>query len=468
MALYDNKHWLLSHIRDSFISTDDTGMCEMVMLGEDIPKQLKANGARCYPGLEESDDEDLDAMSESYDMQMDMEFGHRPRSNTAQRLEKMEMERKKSAKVKHIKWESNPINMTEEEISELFQRKDFRKKDSKSVKKVSLLAEQLEKSPHVPTNPFIEYAKFDGNAQIGIPIRKYRIYMCMLPKEERAYPFQVVVIATAKVQEFIGLICYKYANEHPNHTLKEDISKYGLYITEDDGEVDLDFPCLDPREVIAKFEFSALGLVEMRPCDRARHDPIEPEINPKAEEIREMVRQEQEMFAEDLARMKGHTTAMEAPLYQLYRVYIINKVRAKTEIHLGISGDKIEIDPVITGKGANRFWNRQRAVSYQMENIAWCEMTESKGSKTSFTLVYTTNHPSLSDSFTVSSVHSHSLHHQSTSFKTHDFEAETAIAEEIVRKINHILELRSSSARKEFLAHRERKSMRRKSFHLHR
>lgn len=47
-------------------------MCEMVMLGEDIPKQLKANGARCYPGMEDSDDEDLDAMSESYDIQMGM------------------------------------------------------------------------------------------------------------------------------------------------------------------------------------------------------------------------------------------------------------------------------------------------------------------------------------------------------------------------------------------------------------
>jgi len=25
MAFYDNKHWLLSHIRNSFISSDDTG-----------------------------------------------------------------------------------------------------------------------------------------------------------------------------------------------------------------------------------------------------------------------------------------------------------------------------------------------------------------------------------------------------------------------------------------------------------
>ena len=75
----------------------------------------------------------------------------------------------------------------------------------------------------------------------------------------------------------------------------------------------------------------------------------------------------------------------------ILRVHIINKVRAKIEVHLGISGEKIEIDPVVSGKGA-RFWNRQRAVSYHIDDIAWCEMTEHKGSKIAFTLVYTSHH----------------------------------------------------------------------------
>lgn len=92
-----------------------------------------------------------------------MEFGHRPRSNTAQRLEKMEIERKKASKVKHIKWEQNPVNLSEAEISEMFQRKDFRNKQTKNIKRLSLLSEQLEKSPHIPRNPFIDYAKFDGS-----------------------------------------------------------------------------------------------------------------------------------------------------------------------------------------------------------------------------------------------------------------------------------------------------------------
>lgn len=37
---------------------------------------------------------------------------------------------------------------------------------------------------------------------------------------------------------------------------------YGLYIAEDDGDVDWDFPCLDSREVVSKFGFSYLALVE--------------------------------------------------------------------------------------------------------------------------------------------------------------------------------------------------------------
>ena len=464
MALYDNDHWLLSHIRDSFLSTDNTGQCEMVMLGEDIPKQLKSNGTlQCYPGMEESDDEDLDALAESYDVQMDMEYSHRERSNTAQRLEKMDLERKKAAKV-NVKWENIPVASVTKQ-SELFQRKDFRSKTGHN-KRHSLLSEQLEKCPNVPQNPFMEYAKFDGSAQVDIPIRKYRIFMCMLPKEQRMYPIQVAVIATAKVLEFIGLICYKYVNEHPDHPLKEDIARYGLYFTEDDGEVDWYLPCLDPKEMISKFIFTTLCLTEMKPSDKARHNTISRIEITNEDDFLEGRNKEQDEVAEDLAKMEGHTTAMEAPLYQSYRVYIINKVRTKTEIYLGISGEKIEINPIITGKGAGRFWNRQRAVSYQIDNIAWCEVTEAKGSKTLFTLVYTP-HSSTSDTILVSAGQMHALH-QSASFKNHEFEADSITAEEIVRKINHILELHSSTSRKEYLSQKERKAARRKSFHLHR
>lgn len=91
-----------------------------------------------------------------------MEFSHRQRSNTAQRLEKMDIERKKAAKVKHVKWEHNPNAITPTDQSELFQRKDFRRK-TPLRKGHSLLSEQLEKCPNLPQNAFKDYAKFDGN-----------------------------------------------------------------------------------------------------------------------------------------------------------------------------------------------------------------------------------------------------------------------------------------------------------------
>lgn len=52
------------------------------------------------------------------------------------------------------------------------------------------------------------------------------------------------------------------------------------------------------------------------------------------------------------------------------------------------------------------------------------------------------------------------------SFKHRDFESETTTATEIVKKVNHILDVRQSEKRKEYIALRERKSHRKKNFQL--
>jgi len=115
-------------------------------------------------------------------------------------------------------------------------------------------------------------------------------------------------------------------------TSREDISHYGLYITEDDGEIDWAFPCLDPHETISKFEFTTLGLIEMKPSDKARYNTISC-IEKKDEEILDGKDKEQEEVAKDLAKMEGHTTAMEAPLYQSYR-YFLNILHIKLHYHI--------------------------------------------------------------------------------------------------------------------------------------
>lgn len=61
---------------------------------------------------------------------------------------------------------------------------------------------------------------------------------------------------------------YYYSIVYEDYPWKP-ISNYGLYIVEDDGEVDSDFPSLDNRENIGKFGFHCLGLVEHSDAEKS-------------------------------------------------------------------------------------------------------------------------------------------------------------------------------------------------------
>lgn len=455
MALYDNRHWLLSHIRNSFISSDDTGMCEAVIIDE-IPKDSNIfSEYDKFPHAEDSDeDEEEDELYNSFDIQSDWDFGgHRHRTNTAQRLEKMEQERRKAAKIKHVKWEYNPVTISTEEREQLFERKEI-KKEKKSGR--SLLSDEIEKCPLLPKNPFNEYAKFDGNAQVGVPTRTYKIFLTMLPRPDRDYPLQVCVLGSAKVSELIGFVCWKYMtqNTDPNFKFRENVDCYGLFIAEDDGEVDWDFSCLDPKETVGKFGLAYLAMVELRDKN------IPPES--KTEELYQIKpdntekEQAQVRDSEDLKRIKVDLTAIEALLYQSFQVFMLNKMRAKVEVLLGISGDKIEIDPVVQSstKVSGKLW-KQKAMAYDIDVIVSCELLESKSSNRSvFRIVH---YSDQTDSVPTTGP----LH-----FKNHDFEADQQVAEEIVKKVNHILQLKCGVYRKEYLAYKQRKTGRRKSFSI--
>lgn len=181
------------------------GMCELVMIGEDITKHL-ADKLDCYPSTSESEGED-DIQHESLDIQLDMDFGmHRQRSNTAVRLEKLDQARRKAAKIKHIKWEPAQRSLTDEELDEMFVKKSLKKDDKP---KRSLFTQQLEQYTNLPQNPYIQYASVDGSTQIGVPIRKYKIFLTFLPEDRRNYPMNVCCVATAKIQDLIGLILLK-------------------------------------------------------------------------------------------------------------------------------------------------------------------------------------------------------------------------------------------------------------------
>jgi hypothetical protein len=72
---------------------------------------------------------------------------------------------------------------------------------------------------------------------------------------------RVSILAGASVSDCIGLVLYKCNMETQHPLLQDDVSSYSLRIAEEDGEVDDDFPPLDPNENIAKFGFPTLGLI---------------------------------------------------------------------------------------------------------------------------------------------------------------------------------------------------------------
>ncbi|XP_055637462.1 stress-activated map kinase-interacting protein 1 [Toxorhynchites rutilus septentrionalis] len=513
MATYSNPHWLLSHIRNSFISTDDTGLSETVMLLEDIPhqyaqlhkqalQQRSAGGATgeeeegeglgatdrnfedfyCYPGLDDSDEEEIDTLSQSYEIQMDQDIGfHRQRSNTAQKLERLEIARRKAARIKSVKCES-VVQRTEEDDGDLFVRKDVERVATQE--RTSLLSAQLATCPKIPQNKFLEYAKYDGNSQTEVPTKSFKIFLTMLPDEHhRAYPMQVCVTATAKIQDFIGLICYKCSLAYPDVSLKS-VKNYGLFMTEEDGEIDIDFPSLDTREPCSKFCFTHLAIAERKTPElqtqssfshsgtiRSEHrtrsltsdfgaEPGQTALStghPSVTETKLMTLRQQE----DLDKMQGHTSKLEAPLYRSFQVFILHKARLKTEVQLGISGDKLDIDPV--QQKSAKFWPRQKPANHSMDSIAHCSIIERKSSKSTVRIVYSTVpfSQTLSVAGTECVTSSPTIRQQQQQqqsqgplFKHYDIETDPSTAQEIVEKINNILEVRSSPVRREYLASR--------------
>lgn len=217
--------------------------------------------------------------AQSFDIVSNMDiFGsHRRRSNTAQRLERLRIEKKSKAKVKVVQWKDSNESQSirEQELDEYFPKKDLasiRLEKEKLSRKKSLLSKQMEKYPKAPVNPFNEYSRFDARiSETNGNSKRLKIYLTMLSEEERKKPLFVDVIYTAKIQDLIGLICWQFTNnlegKDNSQLLKSNVSNYCLRIAEENGEVDPDFPCLNPNELVSKFGFPMLALEEIKTKD---------------------------------------------------------------------------------------------------------------------------------------------------------------------------------------------------------
>uniref|UniRef100_A0A6G1S8I1 Target of rapamycin complex 2 subunit MAPKAP1 n=1 Tax=Aceria tosichella TaxID=561515 RepID=A0A6G1S8I1_9ACAR len=282
MALFDDRRFLLSHINHSFITGDDTGICEVVMLDEDVIENqhqiclelLGQNSSDKSESRLDTEAYDLNYESElfeseqggqSYDIASDLEYmSHRRRSNTAQRLDRLKKDKINQSKTRTIVWRCNsPTSSSEDRLSHespTHENETEYVKKPKSPPKESALTRLLEKFPSLPKNPFSEYAQFDGGMSEAGPVKKIRVFIALNNQQQTNY--EVVIVSNAKVQDLIGLTCWQYTNEGREPKLHNDINKYCLRIAEDNGEVDPDFSSLNPKEPLLKFNFPSLALTE--------------------------------------------------------------------------------------------------------------------------------------------------------------------------------------------------------------
>ncbi|XP_041753271.1 target of rapamycin complex 2 subunit MAPKAP1 [Coregonus clupeaformis] len=518
MAFLDNPAIILAHIRQSHVTSDDTGMCEMVLIDHDV--DLEKWQLASVPGSSggslgsgslgeggsggENPGSDL---SQSLDITSSWDFGIRRRSNTAQRLERLRKERQNQIKCKNIQWKERSSSQSAEDLGSLFEKRDFKDRPRSTGTK-STLSLRLEQCPQQLNNPFNEYSKFDGKGHVGTTAtKKIDVYLSMQSAQEKLHPMMVVTIANARVHDLIGLICWQYTSEGREPKLNENVNSYCLHIAEDDGEVDTDFPPLDSNEPIHKFGFSTLALVEKysSPGMAAKQSlfvrinavhgfsliPVDSlkvtmkEILQKALKKRKgsqkgsgpmyrLERQTEPNMAVDLDSSlesqstlefclvrenssRGEDSSEEDPpmdittvqdmlsshRYKSFKISMIHKLRFTTDVQLGISGEKVEIDPVTNQKTSTKFWIRQKPISIDSDHLCACDLVEERSpSHAIFKLTHLSNHD----------------------YKPLYFESDAATVNEIVLKVNYILESRASTSRAEYFAQKQRKLSRRTSF----
>ncbi|XP_009987499.1 PREDICTED: target of rapamycin complex 2 subunit MAPKAP1-like, partial [Tauraco erythrolophus] len=64
--------------------------------------------------------------------------------------------------------------------------------------------------------------------------------------------------------------------------------------------------------------------------------------------------------------------------YKSFKVSMIHRLRFTTDVQLGISGDKVEIDPVTNQKASTKFWIKQKPISIDSELLCACDLVEEK------------------------------------------------------------------------------------------
>lgn len=313
-------------------------------------------------------------------------------------------------------------------------------------------------------------------------------------EETRSLSIVVTCFREISIQDLVGLSMLQYTTQRRVPRVTPPVEKLSLCMCEEDGTVDSDFPPLIMSDPLSKYGFNVLAVVlvnqlgdgcsiqESNALCVTLHMPdgtfSQLEIQDKTitlGELTELGLERRKYLQKAKYKFNYHLEApdepgialdpkhtlssqdgtefyivrdnskrvcdlqsgggaapnfLEAHLYQSFNVEIFTKVRTKVDIHLGISGDKVEIDPRQQSSSA-KFWSKQKAVSYTLDKVVSCDILDKNksglSSRVIFRMVY------LSDS----------------GWAHKDFEAEREVANEVVQKLGYLLDQKQSVARQQ-------------------
>ena len=430
----------------------------------------------------------------------DIKGAPRARTNTALQMRQKIMKGDQD-QVKTVQWKCPPAReRVDSESEELFPKKEivFNKTP------VSRLTQQLEQlNCDNLMNPWQEYGIYEGVPSREAGSKCVDIFP-NITGDTAESAIRVWCGREARVKDVIGLTCLKYQYQGRPHHLQPPVTDYDLVMCEEDGTVDNDFPPLNQMDLFHKYGFAQLALVRKNESHSHALDRIilylpdgsftEVEVNKSSITIGDLLEMGLQRRARNCPRdrvgftyhletaedsgvtldpassLGGHMGSefyivrdnskrvsahrdtslpekplswmLDAPLFQSFNVQIISKVRTKIDIHLGISGEKVEIDPQ-----QQPTWSvyKQKACTYDMDNIVSCEVVSGQTEERKvFKMIYLTE----------------------SGWRWTEFEGESDTVDAVIGKVNHLLDLRQTQARKlrkEYLENKEKKKSRRLS-----
>ncbi|CAF1332653.1 unnamed protein product, partial [Didymodactylos carnosus] len=95
----------------------------------------------------------------------------------------------------------------------------------------------------------------------GKQSKRFKVHLSKRPTQP---PLTIIVSSQATVEQVIGFICYRYCIEDRQPPLtQEDLKYYSLYLADDDGKIEEDFPPLTTTRLIGQYDFPRFVLVEI-------------------------------------------------------------------------------------------------------------------------------------------------------------------------------------------------------------